>query len=105
MNSDEGPQSEQAYLAALQHERHMYAWCLVQYGGVAPDAAAALASEFYCYEPPDDEYRELVFHDVAWHWAMLRVRGDGYWRGHPELEAPPTEYHLEARRLAEKARS
>jgi hypothetical protein len=92
---------ERAYVARLSHEHHMYAWCLARYGGFAPDVAATLASEAYPYEPPSDAYRDLVFHDAAWHWAMLRILGDGYWRGHPERETPSTEYRAEARRLAD----
>jgi hypothetical protein len=93
---------ELAYVASLEHERHMYAWCHVRYGGVAPDIAAALASNFYIYEPPDNDNRRLVFHDQAWHWAMLGILGDGYWRGHPERETASDEYRAEARRLADE---
>lgn len=91
---------EGAYVASLDHERHMYAWCLARYGGFAPDVAVALAGKAYPHQPPDDAYRDLVFHDAAWHWAMLHILGEGYWRGHPERETPSAEYRAEARRLA-----
>ncbi|WP_406673847.1 hypothetical protein WBK31_35620 [Nonomuraea sp. N2-4H] len=41
---------------------------------------------------PGEPYRGLVFHDEAWHWAMLGIYGERYWVAHPELADPPPEY-------------
>jgi hypothetical protein len=49
--------------------------------------------ERYPYEASDAPYRGLVFHDVAWHWAMLKIHQDPYWLAHPELASPPAEYN------------
>ena len=90
--------SEDEYVTQLEHERHMYAWCLVAYGDFTPEAAARKALDFYEYEPPRAEYRDLVFHDEAWHWAMLRVLGEGYWRAHPERAQASEAYRVESLR-------
>lgn len=37
-------------------------------------------------------YRELVFHDGPWHWAMLKVHSVLYWLAHPDLAKPSAEY-------------
>ena len=51
---------------------------------------------FYVYESKEDNYRTLVFHDEAWHWAMLKIFGDGYWRSKPELSSPCKGYEKES---------
>ena len=89
-------EEEAWYLAILEHERHMFAWCLTRIGGRSPEAAAAEAAAFYEYEPASEEYRALVFHDLAWHWAMLTIHGDGYWWRDRALETPTAEYEAEA---------
>jgi hypothetical protein len=94
---------EHEYLASLEHERHMFAWCLVEHGGWTQEAAARRAREAYPYQPPDYEHRGLVFHDLAWHWAMLTIFRDSYWRAHPELADATEEYHAESRRFAASA--
>ncbi len=68
--------SEEGYVAYLEHERHMYAWCLIAYGHSAPSDAYEMALSFYQYEPANAPYRGLVFHNEAWHWAMLRIFGE-----------------------------
>jgi hypothetical protein len=55
-----------------------------------------MAEQFYAYEAPGDPMRGLVFHDEAWHWAMLRLFGDRYWVARPDLERPSSEYRAES---------
>jgi hypothetical protein len=97
---DSWPRSpEHEYLADLAHERHMFAWCFVEYGGRTHEEAEQAALDAYPYEPPEEEYRGLKFHDLAWHWAMLTIFRDGYWRTHPELASATERYHAESRRF------
>ncbi|MFE9421793.1 hypothetical protein ACFYNO_02390 [Kitasatospora sp. NPDC006697] len=84
--------TEPEYLSLLHRERRAYAWVLRHYGALPPEAAEAAALVCYPYEPPDTDYRGLVFHDEAWHWAMLRIHGDRYMLDHPDLLTPPEEY-------------
>ncbi|HET6397207.1 MAG TPA: hypothetical protein VFF91_10250 [Pseudoxanthomonas sp.] len=83
--------TEAEYLAYLAHERRMYAWVLERYGAFPPAEARAAALACYPYEAPG-RLRGLAFHDEAWHWAMLRLHGEGYWRTHPGLADPPQAY-------------
>jgi hypothetical protein len=94
-----GKESEDEYLRYLAHERHMFAWCWVHYGGVSPERAREAAHSFYVYEDSSDPYRGLEFHDEAWKWALSRIFGEQYWVGRPELEHPSEEYRLESERL------
>ncbi len=90
---------ESEYIQYLHHERHMFAWCFVAYGKSSEDDAKKLAEEFYYYEPADvGELRGLVFHDEAWHWAMLKIFGGQYWIKFPHLESVPTDYRIESAR-------
>lgn len=84
--------SEAEYLEYLRSERRAFAWVMRRYGGLTPAEAWKEALECYPYEPADRAYRGLVFHDEAWHWAMLTIHGDRYVVEHPELAAPPAEY-------------
>ncbi|MFG1697449.1 hypothetical protein [Nonomuraea sp. NPDC049309] len=84
--------SEEEYVACLEGERRRYAWVMRRYGGLGEAEAEAAAREFYAYEPAGEPYRGLVFHDEAWHWAMLGIYGERYWVSHPELADPPPEY-------------
>jgi len=77
----------------------MYAWCLMKYGAIPPDQARTQAESFYEYEPATDQYRGLVFHDEAWHWAMIRIFGEGYWNHRPELSDPCKGYQAESEAL------
>ena len=95
------PWTEEEYVSYLRSERRLYAWCLIRYGGKSKNEAASLAEAFYEYEEPGDPYRELVFHDEAWHWAMLKVLGEGYWMVNPGWETPNAEYRAEALRIEE----
>lgn len=92
------PWDEKRYAHYLESERHMYAWCLVTYGGVPETAARAQAEEFYPFEPASDPYRTLVFHDEAWHWVMLKIVGGFYWKARPELAQSSAEYRAESDR-------
>ncbi|GAB2995731.1 hypothetical protein GCM10023080_072510 [Streptomyces pseudoechinosporeus] len=84
--------SEAEYCEYLQSERRGYAWVMRRHGGLTPAEAWAEALESYPYEPIDTPYRGLVFHDEAWHWAMLRIHGDRYTLERPELAEPSAEY-------------
>ncbi|MEU9862976.1 hypothetical protein AB0D99_19110 [Streptomyces sp. NPDC047971] len=83
---------EEEYVSYLASERRGFAWVLHRYGGRTKAQAGAEAVEFYAYKPPDRPYRDLVFHDSAWHWAMGRVFGDFSHLERPELAEPPVEY-------------
>ncbi|MEU3710239.1 hypothetical protein [Streptomyces catenulae] len=91
--------TETEYRAYLAEERRLYAWVLCRYGDRTPEEARAAALGRYPYEPAEAPLRGLVFHDEAWHWAMLTLHGEGYWRRHPELADPPAAY----RELADEA--
>jgi hypothetical protein len=97
--------TESEYVAALEGERHLFAWCLERYGGISNDAAAKQALVRYPYEAADQPFRELVFHDTSWHFAMVHLNGDGYWRAHRELEQPSREYEEVRRRVFGRGRS
>ncbi|GAA4609320.1 hypothetical protein GCM10023195_37460 [Actinoallomurus liliacearum] len=84
--------SEEEYAEYLQAERRRFAWVMRRYGGLPPAQAEAAALDCYPYEASDAPFRGLVFHDEAWHWAMLTLHGAHYWREHPELLDPSPEY-------------
>lgn len=96
-SQSEWPEDE--YLECLKHERHMFAWTLKTFGLIAQEEAGALTARFYPYEPPSLPLRGIVFHDEAWHWAMLQINGELYWKARPGLETPPPEYRREADRF------
>jgi hypothetical protein len=76
----------------LGGERRRFAWVMQRHGGLTAAEAEAAALEQYPYEASDVPYRWLVFHDRAWHWAMLRIYQDLYWVEHPDLARPSAEY-------------
>ncbi|GGP90888.1 hypothetical protein GCM10010266_11920 [Streptomyces griseomycini] len=84
--------SEAEYLEYLESEQRAFAWVMRRYGGLTPAKAWEEALECYPYEPAGHPCRGLVFHDEAWHWAMLTIHGDWYVVEHPELVGPPAEY-------------
>ena len=84
--------TEAEYAAYLADERRRYAWVMWRHGGLSPAAARAAALEWYAHEPADAPYRGLVFHDEAWHWAMLALHGARYPEDHPELAVPSAAY-------------
>lgn len=86
------PWAEDEYVKYLRDERRRFAWVMVRHGGLTHDQAEAAAVKHYPYQASDEPYRELVFHDRAWHWAMLAVHGEQYWLRHPDLLRPPAEY-------------
>jgi hypothetical protein len=90
--------TEADYVQRLEHERHMFAWCLVEHGEVATSTARTHAEEHYPYEDATLPYRLHVFHDLAWHYAMQHLHGGSYWRERPELESPTTAYMAESGR-------
>ncbi|MEY9875011.1 hypothetical protein ABH931_004512 [Streptacidiphilus sp. MAP12-33] len=84
--------TEAEYDGYLQAERRRYAWVMRHYGGLDPEEAQAAAVEWYAYEPAEATFRGLVFHDEAWHWAMLAIHGQDYVVEQPELVQPPAQY-------------
>ena len=93
------PWDEKEYVEYLDHERHLFAWCLCLYGGTSQADARVRAEAFYPYESAaTGSLRGLVFHDEAWHWAMLKIFGEQYWQARPELESPSVDYRAESQR-------
>jgi hypothetical protein len=83
---------EREYLDHLETERTHFAWAMQHHGGLSADEARQAAVEFYEYEAPDAPFRGLVFHDLAWKWAMERIMAGcdhPCWRTHPVPEPPP----------------
>lgn len=80
--------NESKYVDYLTAERRDYAWVMERHGGLTREEARKAAVEWYEYEPAEKSYRGLVFHDEAWHWAMLAIHGNQYVVEHPELVAP-----------------
>ncbi|MET7462023.1 hypothetical protein [Nonomuraea sp. NPDC005501] len=89
---DEAVWDEDEYVAYLRDERRAFAWVMQRYGGLTTAEAEEAALECYPYEASGTPFRGLIFHDEAWHWAMLSVYGDRYYVDHPELAQPSTEY-------------
>lgn len=92
------PWSEAEYTAHLRDERHLFAWCLIKYGAADPVEAQNTAEGRYPYEAANEPHRGLIFHDEAWHWAMLHLFGEGYWLAHPDFKSASQEYRVEASR-------
>lgn len=84
--------AEEEYVEYLRGERARYAWVMRTYGGMNAEDAESAAVRWYPYEAADEPLRGLVFHDEAWHWAMLSLRGEQYWARHPELADRPAAY-------------
>ncbi|MFB9923401.1 hypothetical protein ACFORO_08845 [Amycolatopsis halotolerans] len=84
--------TEDEYVEYLEDERRHFAWVMQHHGDMTPAEAGAAALKRYPYEPSEAPYRGLIFHDEAWHWAMLQIHGELYWTKHPELLNPPHEY-------------
>lgn len=87
--------SEEEYLEYLIMERNLYAWCLVNYGNYEEYQAKEEALKFYPYEGKEKTHRWLIFHDKAWHWAMIKIYGHGYWHDRPKLLKPSPAYEEE----------
>jgi hypothetical protein len=84
--------TEDEYVESLQGERRRFAWVMQRYGGLTPAQAEASALGRYPYEASDAPFRGIIFHELAWQWAMLAIHGNCYWVEHPELQHPPPEY-------------
>jgi hypothetical protein len=84
--------SEDEYVQYLRDERRRYGWVMQRHGGLDAVQAEIAAAKRYPFEASDAPYRGLVFHDEAWHWAMLAIHGTAYWISHPHLAEPPAEY-------------
>ncbi|MGY6651589.1 hypothetical protein ACXIZN_05425 [Amycolatopsis sp. TRM77291] len=87
-----GEWSEDEYARCLASERERYAWVMRVYGSMTPAQSLDAAVRRYPYEESGNPFRGLVFHDEAWHWAMLALKGEAYWSSYPELAEPPTAY-------------
>ena len=86
---------EEEYLKQLKQQRHMFEWCLLNIGTFSQEKIESASNRLFSYKPESDRYRWLVFHDDAWHWAMLEIKGEGYWRTYPNLERASIEYAQE----------
>lgn len=93
-------EDEEYYLDYLEHERHMFAWCLERYKGMPSEMAKQQAESFYPYEPSAKAFRGLIFHDEAWHWAMLKIVGDFYWKLRPDLKQASADYRTESKNFS-----
>ena len=82
--------SDEEYKDYLFAERRGYVWALVNYGNFSQETAEQMALNFYRLEPRNEN--ELAFHDMAWHWAMLKIFGSNYWIDRPDLLNPPFDY-------------
>lgn len=83
--------TKKEYVECLKHERHLFARVFRSYGSYSPADADDAAAACYPYEEPSDLHG-LIFHDEAWHRAMLRIHGEFHWLAKPKLESPPQEY-------------
>lgn len=92
MKNEQHLRDEQEYLEQLKHERYMFCWCLMTYADMPVDVATAKAAAFYAYQPPGNPNRDIIFHDEAWHWAMLHIIGEQYWLSKPEYLTPSQQY-------------
>ncbi|MFI9552094.1 hypothetical protein [Nonomuraea endophytica] len=84
--------SEDDYAACLQDERRRFTWVMRQHGGLTLAAAEEAALQRYPYEADGMPHRGMIFHDEAWHWAMLKIYGGNYTIDHPELAMPSADY-------------
>ena len=92
-------QTEAEYQVLLVQQGHMYEWCLKNIGNLSEKDARKEAKEFYKYEPVSEKLRWLVFHEDAWHWAMLKIKGENWWVDFPELKEANAEYNREWERF------
>jgi hypothetical protein len=87
-----GEWTEEEYARYLEGERKRYAWVMRTYGAMTLEQADEAATRHYPYEAPGTPCRGLVFHDEAWHWAMLTLKGEYYWSRYPDLAEPSAAY-------------
>ena len=81
MPSTETPVED--FTTEIEDSRHLFAWCLVHHGQVPEAQALEQARKRYPDQSPCREYEHaLIFHDEPWHWAMLHMKGEGYWQQH-----------------------
>ncbi|WP_327108531.1 hypothetical protein [Nonomuraea glycinis] len=93
-SENEAVWGEEEYVAHLRDERRRFAWVMQRYGGLTSAEAEEAALERYPYEASGTPLRGLIFHDEAWHWAMLRIHNNRYPVDHPELANPSAEYDV-----------
>lgn len=90
---------EAEYIIYLLHERRLFAWCLMRYGEFDVAEAYREAAKLYPYYSAIQMDREDVFHEEAWHWAMVKLFGNNYTKEYPTLAHPPYEYQEESDRI------
>ena len=101
--SDDAWSDEESYCRYLVIERHFFALALRDYGGLSFEQSQHVALQRYPYEAVNEPERGLIFHDLAWHWAMLHLYGERYWDSRPELLNEPEAYVQEHSRLQANA--
>ena len=84
--------TEEQYALALDNIRYLFAWTLVRYGDFSHKKAKEEAMKQFPYQSENEDYRELVFHEEAWHWAMLFLYGENYWDNFPQYISFSDEY-------------
>lgn len=90
---------EAEYVAYLEAERRMFAWCLLRLGSYSAEDADREVMVRYPYQPPEARCRGLVFHDLAWDWAVKHLYPGGPLTEPPELDQWREEYERESWKL------
>ncbi|HSH96323.1 MAG TPA: hypothetical protein VK968_19405 [Roseimicrobium sp.] len=86
------------YVAILTQERHMYAWTLVTFGAFRTEDAESHALQHYPYDPVGQN-NPFLFHERAWHYAMIELHGSTFWTTKPEILHAPAAYFEEEERF------
>jgi hypothetical protein len=86
---------DEEYVPYLQAEQRLYAWVLVQLGGLDPEEALRRGNARFHYETMDR--RGIMTHEGAWRIAMADLFGDH--RRQPEEFGLAAEYEAVLRRL------
>lgn len=84
----------------LQEYCNKIVQCLVRYGGLEEVEAQRLVHESEICEPKTEMARNMLFHELAYYWAMelLYASDNPYWWKDPALWPPPKEcYDLKGR--------
>jgi len=90
---------EAEYIIYLLHERRLFAWCLIHIGHMGIEQSYQEAGKIYRYYPIEEEDREDIFQEEAWHWAMVTLYGNHYAKNHPQFATPSFEYSQESDRI------
>ncbi|MDO5106560.1 hypothetical protein [Capnocytophaga sp.] len=84
--------TETEYAQSLDELRYLFAWVLIRYGKFSPEKARIETLTKFPYESDNQPFRDLIFHEEAWHWAMLFLHGEGYWEAFPQYVQIPDDY-------------